>query len=116
MSKVKFGLSNVKVALRTESEGTVTYGTVVDIPGAVNLSIERESDQNIFYADNKAYFTTNSKSSVSLELEIAEIAKDIMLQYLGYVKSKNGTVLETNTAVTPSFALMFQIETDEKAR
>ena len=116
MSKVKFGLSNVKVAPRTESEGTVTYGTVVDIPGAVNLSIERESDQNIFYADNKAYFTTNSKSSVSLELEIAEIAKDIMLQYLGYVKSKNGTVLETNTAVTPSFALMFQIETDEKAR
>ena len=89
---------------------------MVDIPGAVNLSIERESDQNIFYADNKAYFTTNSKSSVSLELEIAEIAKDIMLQYLGYVKSKNGTVLETNTAVTPSFALMFQIETDEKAR
>lgn len=116
MSKVKFGLSNVKVAPRTESEGTVTYGKVVDIPGAVNLSIERESDQNIFYADNKAYFTTNSKSSVSLELEIAEIAKDIMLQYLGYVKSKNGTVLETNTAVTPSFALMFQIETDEKAR
>ena len=116
MSKVKFGLSNVKVAPRTESEGKVTYGTVVDVPGAVNLSIERESDQNIFYADNKAYFTTNSKSSVSLELEIAEIAKDIMLQYLGYVKSKNGTVLETNTAVTPSFALMFQIETDEKAR
>lgn len=116
MSKVKFGLSNVKVAPRTEADGVVTYGTVVDIPGAVNLSIERESDQNIFYADNKAYFTTNSKSSVSLELEIAEIAKDIMLQYLGYVKSKNGTVLETNTAVTPSFALMFQIETDEKAR
>lgn len=116
MSKVKFGLSNVKVAPRTESEGTVSYGTVVDIPGAVNLSIERESDQNIFYADNKAYFTTNSKSSVSLELEIAEIAKDIMLKYLGYAKSKNGTVLETNTAVTPSFALMFQIETDEKAR
>ena len=116
MSKVKFGLSNVKVAPRTESEGTVSYGEVVDIPGAVNLSIERESDQNIFYADNKAYFTTNSKSSVSLELEIAEIAKDIMLKYLGYVKSKTGTVLETNTAVTPSFALMFQIETDEKAR
>ena len=116
MSKVKFGLSNVKVAPRTESEGKVTYGKVTDIPGAVNLSIERESDQNIFYADNKAYFTTNSKSSVSLELEIAEIAKDIMLQYLGYVKSKNETVLETNTAVTPSFALMFQIETDEKAR
>lgn len=116
MSKVKFGLSNVKIAPRTEVDGNVTYGTVADVPGAVNLSIERESDQNIFYADNKAYFTTNSKSSVSLELEIAEIAKDIMLKYLGYVKSTNGTVLETNTAVTLSFALMFQIETDEKAR
>lgn len=116
MSKVKFGLSNVYVASRSETAGTVTYGSPVSVPGAVNLSIERESDQNIFYADNKAYFTANSKSSVSLELEIADIAKQVLIDYLGYQKSTNGSILETNAAVTPSFALLFQIETDDKCR
>ena len=120
MSKVKFGLSNVYIAPRTETttagKTTVTYGTPVKMPGAVNCSVSRETSQNKFYADNIAYFTSNSKSSVELELEIADIAREILINYLGYVKAKNGGVLEMNTPVTPAFALMFQVETDEKAR
>lgn len=116
MSKVKFGLSNVYVAPRTETGGDVTYGAPVKIPGAVNCSISRESSQNIFYADNSAYFTSNSKSSVSLDLEIADVARDILKNYLGYIEAKEGGILETNSAVTPHFALLFQVETDEKAR
>lgn len=120
MSKVKFGLSNVYLAPRTETTTsgvtTVTYGTPVKMPGAVNCSIERESDQNIFYADNSAYFTSNSKSSVSLDLEIADISKTILTNYLGYIEASEGGILETNSAVTPHFALLFQVETDEKAR
>lgn len=115
--KVKFGLSNVYVATRTESEGgVVTYGKPVALPGAVNASITRNSDQNVFYADNKAYFVANRKSSQEIELEIADIAKEVLTGYLGYIKSKNGSLLETDMTVTPAFALMFQIETDEKAR
>lgn len=116
MSKVKFGLSNVYVAPRTVTGETVTYGTPVKVPGAVNCSVDRESEQNIFYADNIAYFKSNTKSSVSLDLEIADIARDILLNYLGYVEAAEGGIIETNTAVTPEFALLFQVETDEKAR
>lgn len=115
--KVKFGLSNVHIAPRTEAVGgAVTYGSPVAIPGAVQASITRNSDQNIFYADNKAYFVANRKSSQEIELELADLAKDILTGYLGYIKSKNGSLLETNMTVTPAFALLFQIETDEKAR
>lgn len=115
--KVKFGLSNVYIAPRTEAAGgAVTYGTPLAVPGAVQASITRNSDQNVFYADNKAYFVANRKSSQEIELELADIAKEILTSYLGYIKSSNGSLLETDMTVTPAFALMFQIETDEKAR
>jgi len=115
--KVKFGLSNIYFAERTGAdEGEVTYKAPVKCPGAVNASISRNTDQNIFYADNKAYFVSNTKSSVEIELEVADIAKELLTTFLGYIKSLNGSLLETNAAVTPSFAVLFQIETDNKAR
>lgn len=114
--KVKFGLSNVYVALRKDTGDAITYEKPVAVPGAINASITRNSDQNILYADNKAYFVANKKSSQEIELEVADIARDILIGYLGYIKSSNGSLLETDATVTPHFALMFQIETDEKSR
>lgn len=116
MEKVKFGLSNVYFAPRTETDGAVTYGTPVAVPGAVSASISRNASQNIFYADNGPYFVSNDKSNQTIDLEIADVAKQIMLDYLGYVENEGGGILETDNAVTPHFALMFQIETDEAAR
>lgn len=114
--KVKYGLSNVYVVPRTVADSKVTYGTPLHIPGAVSLSTSRDTSQNIFYADNSSYFVTNSKNSMSADLEVADIPRDVLLKYLGYVEDKNGGILETNTAVTPSFALLFQIETDVQNR
>ena len=39
-NKVKFGLSNVHIAPITYSGNTVTYGTIFELPGAVNLSLD----------------------------------------------------------------------------
>lgn len=117
MSKVKFGISNLHFAARKEAaDGAFTYETPIKIPGTVNISIEREAEQNIFYADNIPYFTSTSKQSQTLELEVADIAREAALQYLGYLKSKTGSILETNNPVNPSFAMLFQIETDVRAR
>lgn len=114
--KVKYGLSNVYVVPRTVADGKVTYGIPLHIPGAVSLSTSRDTSQNIFYADNSSYFVTNSKNSMSADLEVADIPREVLLKYLGYVEDKSGGILETNTAVTPSFALLFQIETDVQNR
>lgn len=114
--KVKFGLSNVHIAKRTETGGKITYEAPVALPGAVSASIDSNSNQNIFYADNIAYFTSNSKTSKKVELTVADIANAIMKDYLGYVDNKAGGIVETNKPTNGAFALLFQIETDAKAR
>ena len=117
MAKVKFGLSNVYFALRTEEEGgEITYSTPVKIPGAVSASIESESESNTFYADNIPYYISNIKSSKTVDLEVSDVPRQILLDYLGYVKAQGGGILETSAPNTPHFALLFQVETDEKAR
>ena len=57
MNKVKFGLSNVHIAPITYSGSTVTYGTIFDLKGAVNLSLDPAGESADFYADNTKYFS-----------------------------------------------------------
>lgn len=49
-NKVKFGLKNVHYAPITSiaDDGTVTYGTVGEIKGAVNLSMDPNGGVDIF--------------------------------------------------------------------
>ena len=56
-NKVKFGLSNVHVAKMIKGEdGVITYDTPFNIPGAVNLSLDAEGDNEPFYAVNIEFF------------------------------------------------------------
>lgn len=117
MSKIKYGLENVYFAPRTEAEGgTVSYGTPVAVPGAVTASVSNNINSNTFWADDGPYFVTNDKSNKTIDLEVADIAREIMTEYLGYVKAQGGGIIETDQAVNKPFALLFQILTDESAR
>ncbi len=59
-NKVKFGLKNCHYAKATldPDTNTVTFGTPVAIPGAVNLSMDPEGDNEPFYADDMVYYMT----------------------------------------------------------
>ena len=51
--KVKFGIKNVHVFPITGwTDGVPTYGSVINIPGTVSLSLDKQGDTNDFYADN----------------------------------------------------------------
>lgn len=117
MTQIKYGLSHVKVAKRTVSaEGVVSYATPIDLPGAVSFSMELNQSEVSFYADNKLYYHNQAKTSEGGDLELADVPRDILLDYLGYVKDANGGILETNSLTADKCAIMFQVETDSKAR
>lgn len=115
MTKVKFGLSNVHIAARTETDGNVSYATPVALKGAVNLSLTRNSEKSTFRADNVDYFTKYISSSREGTFEVAEIPSWFKTAYLGYKADVDDFLVETN-ADGGAFALLFQVETDTESK
>lgn len=112
-NKVLFGLSNVYVAKVT---GDGEFDTPVAIPGAVNMTIDAEGDQEIFYADNMNYYTANSNAGYSGELEIADIPNEVLAWMLGWRIDTNGALIEVADGVPTPFALLFDVQGDKKPR
>lgn len=115
-NKVKFGLSNVVMAVMTETNGAITYGTPIAVPGAVNLSLEPQGDTNDFYADNYIYFSSTANQGYEGDLEIAMIPDEIRTAIMGETTDANGAFVETSNDTFKNFAFGFQIEGDAQAR
>lgn len=115
-NKVKFGLSNVVMAVMTENGNSITYGTPIAVNGAVSLSLEPQGDTNDFYADNYIYFSTTANQGYEGDLEIAMIPDAIRTAIMGETVDTNGAYIETSNDTFKNFAFGFQIEGDAKAR
>lgn len=114
MSKVQYGLSNVHLSTRTDSGGSISYGTPVAFPGAVNLNLSATQADATFYADNIVYFKVTKLTALEGELEMALIPDSIKTAYLGYIADDDGNLAETNAVGAP-FALLAQVEQDDYA-
>lgn len=117
MAKIKYGLSHAYIAKRIVSpEGAVSYGAPVALPGLVSFSVDKEQTEVSFYADDTLYFHSQAKTSEGGDLELADIPRAILLDYLGYKNATEGGILETNDLALDHCALMFQVQTDAQAR
>jgi len=120
-NKVQFGLKNLHYALVTETadsttgEITTTYGTVKAWLGAVSINMEADSEQNIFYADDRAYYTTSGSLVYSGEIESAMIPEDVEVNVLGHTKDSKGGIAEKDSDVIKYIALMFEFNGDQGA-
>lgn len=114
MAKVRFGLSNVHIA--PYDAATDTFEEPVKVPGAVNLTADPQGDQTVFYADNGAYFTISTNAGYEGDLEMAFIPDELLAQLLGWIIDTNGALVEITDAIAKPFALLYEVQTDEKAR
>lgn len=112
-NKVRFGLSNVAIALMKDDN---TYETPVKIPGAVSLSVSPEGDSDVFYADNTAYYTVATNAGYTGDLEGAIFPDDIKAKILGWEIDNNNALVEVTDAVAKPFALLFEVNGDQKKR
>ena len=108
-NKVKYNLKNVHYAVAT----TGGYSTPVSIPGAVNLTLDPQGDDYIFYADGLRYFEYHTNNGYSGTLEMALIPEDFKTAILGEV-STCGKLFELDDVQVVNFALGFQIDGDDK--
>lgn len=115
-NKVKFGLSNVHIAKITEQNGVITYGTPFAMPGARSLTADPEGDTTPFYADNIKYYIAVANNGYTGELEIAMTPDEFLTQILGQEVDDNGALIESSDDVNARFALMGEIDGDQKKR
>lgn len=108
-NKVKYNLKNVHYAVAT----TGGYTTPVAISGAVNLTLDPQGDDYVFYADGIKYFEYHTNNGYSGSLEMALIPEDFKKDVLGEVVT-GGKVFELDDVQIVNFALGFQIDGDEK--
>lgn len=114
-NKVKFGLCDVHFAPITNiaTDGTITYGTVYSLPGAVNVSMDQAGDEADFAADNNAkYFVDFANNGYTGTLEMAELTNDFRTKILGQIIDNNGAILESGDDTLTPFALGFRIDGD----
>lgn len=114
-NKVRFGLKNVHVCSITESAESTTYGKPTAWKGAKSLTLDPEGDTNTYYADNTAYFTTNTNNGYSGSLEMSEIPEEIEKMIFNTVTTEEGNLAEDANVLPNNVALMFQFEGDVSA-
>lgn len=114
-NKVRYGLSNVHVGTVTMGDGAPTFSVPKAYPGAVNMTLDAEGEQSIFYADNIAYYVTNSNNGYTGELEMAYLYDWFETEYLGNKESQEGMIVETSDVPTQMAYIMFQFEGDVNA-
>lgn len=112
---IQFGLSKIFIAKRTVSDGTVSYAVPKALPGAKTLSADPKSETSEFYFDNVLYYVLNSNSGYSGEIEVAYLPDWFKKEVYGYLEDQNKMLIEVDAPET-EWALLFQVETDKKAR
>ena len=116
-NKVLFGVSNLHVGLyNVADDGTVTLGTPMHIPGTVNISLDAESEENKFYADNTTYYSSYSDNGFSGEIENALFPDNFKTQFMNYVALDNGGIAQIKGMQNKPVYIMFQSEGDTEAR
>ena len=116
-NKIKYGLKNCKYAVATiAANGSATYGSPKDLPGAVSISLAAQGENSPFYADNIVYYVSSSNSGYEGDLELARIPEDFLKDIFGFTVAANKLVYEDVNAAPVHFALLFQFEGDATAR
>lgn len=115
-NKIKYGIRNVYYAKATTgTDGALTYATPVALPGAVNLTISQEGEDNPFYADDVIYWRGISNNGYSGTLELALVPEKFYTDILGVTLNDDGVYVEAADDTTSEFALLFEFQGDESA-
>lgn len=114
-NKIRYGFRSVYFSVITESGGTPTYAEPVAWKGAKSLSLDAEGETSTYYADDIAYFTTNTNNGYTGTLEMSYLSDEFKEKVLGYVKTEDGMLAEDANVLPKPFALLCEFQGDAKA-
>ena len=102
-------MDNVVIAeLLSDDVNGVTYDTPIALKGAVNASVNPNSDVAVDYADNGPFFVMNNRGNTELTLELTNVDPAVQAKMLGQKRS-GGITVETPMDSSPYFAMGFRV-------
>lgn len=105
----KIGLDNVVIAkVLSDGPDGITYDTPIALKGAVNATVNPNSDVAVDYADNGPFFSASNRGNTELNLEMIDVDPDVLALMLGQKKS-NGVTRESVLDQSPDFAVAFRV-------
>jgi phi13 family phage major tail protein len=111
------GDTGVTVGVSTNvTAGTTSWGVPIAIPGAVGFKPKAEGKESMFYADNQQYYVATSNNGYTGDLEFALVPDAILAEMLGWTVDANGMLVEDADGIAKEFALLGQVEGDERNR
>lgn len=106
---VRIGLSDLYAfPLTADTKDTLTYGAPFRVAPAVSASISPNTSDDAFYADDQALVSNQTISSISLELETADIPDEVVAKLMGLTIDEKGVVIDNINAIAPTVALAFR--------
>ena len=117
-NKVEYGLKNVHVGTYEvdDETGVVTLGTPFKLPGAVNLTLDPETEEVKEYADDVIYYADYSDHGFTGYLEMERFPDDYKLKFCGFVQLDDGGIGQSKYATRPNLYLMFEGDGDKEKR
>ena len=114
MDKVKFGIKNVHVfPIVSEAGGVPTYGNVINVPGTVSLSLDKQGDTNDFYADNIKYYTSVANNGYAGTVLEGGTLSQGAWNATKYLKDTKNVLVE-DIAEPTHFAMTFEEDGDQE--
>ena len=105
----KIGLDEVHIArVLSDDANGIVYDTPIALKGAVNASVNPNSDVATDYGDNGVFFVTNNRGNTEMNLEMIDVDPDTLALMLGQTKA-NGITVETPLDQSPYFAVGFRV-------
>ncbi len=105
------GLRNLHFALLEED---TKEGVLYDVPemmaAAISASITPEVSSATLYANDVAIATSSNLGSIQVELEIDQLAPEVIEKLLGVKRNEDGVLVYDGDATSPYVAIGFQAE------
>ena len=115
-NKIRYGVSRVAIAPVTITDGVYSYGTLIQWPGATNLTLSPKGNIEPFEADNRDYDMIDKSEGYDGELETAYIPAMIAAAILAMQEDSKKVAMEYSGQVYSQFALLAQFQGDAHNR
>ena len=105
----RIGLDQVHIAkVISDDANGIVYDTPIALKGAVNATVNPNSDVATDYGDNGVFFVTNNRGNTEMNLELIDVDPTVLALMLGQAKV-NGVTIETPLDQSPYFAVGFRV-------